>query len=430
MRRFAVLTLGCKVSQYDGEALASLLEASGAVRVENPAEADVVLVNTCTVTNRADADARRLVRRVRRENPDARVVVTGCLAQRDPEGVAGRTGADLVVGNTAKTALPDLLERGRFPAVVAPGFGVAPGIFTAPLQGPRPGKSRAFLKIQEGCDQRCTFCIVPSVRGPERSVPGAVVVREVGRLAGLGYPEIVLCGVHLGSWGHDTGETLAGLLRELDEMPGRFRVRLSSIEPWGVDDDLLEAMAGSSRVAPHLHLPLQSGCDATLHRMRRPYTAAEFADLLDRVRSVLPRVTVGTDLIVGFPGEDEAEFEATEAFLESQPIDLVHVFSYSPRDGTPAARMKAPPQRVAKVRLQRVRRLFGQRRAAWLARQVGAEEDVVVLRCDGEGSRGLTGRYAPVRLDAALEPASLVPVRIVGVEDGMLLARYGANTGL
>ena len=423
MRRFAVLTLGCKVSQYDGEALASALEASGARRVDDPAEADVVIVNTCTVTNRADADARRVIRRIRRRNGSARVVVTGCLAQRDPDGVAARTGADLVVGNAAKAALPRLLERGTFPAVAAPPFGEAPGIFTAPLPGPRPGRSRAFLKIQEGCEQRCTFCIVPAVRGPERSVPGPDVVAEVARLAASGYPEIVLCGVHLGSWGHDTGETLAGLVRSLDALPGRFRIRLSSIEPWGVEEALLDALAASRRVVPHLHLPLQSGCDATLRRMGRPYTAAAYGALLDRVRAALPDATVGTDLIVGFPGEDDAEFEATMAFLESCPLDLVHVFPYSPRDGTPAARLAAPPQRVAKARLHRVRELFERRRRAWLARQVGREEEAAVLRCGGGEARGLTGRYAPVRIAGSFEPATLVAVRITGVEGNALAAR-------
>ncbi len=416
MRRVAVFTLGCKVSQYDGEAIASVLEAEGDLRVLDPREADVVIVNTCTVTNRADADARRLVRRIRRECPGAVVIVTGCLAQRDPDGVAQQTGADLVVGNAAKDRLPVLLEEAPRPAVIRERFGERPGIFTAPLPGPAPGRSRAFLKIQEGCEQRCAFCIVPKVRGPERSVPGDAVVREIERLVGLGYPEIVLSGVHLGSWGRDTEETLAGLLRRIDRLDGRFRIRLSSIEPWGVGDDLLDAVAASSRVAPHLHLPLQSGCDGTLERMNRPYTAAAYAALLDRVRARLPEATIGTDLIVGFPGETGAEFEATMTFLRSTSIDLVHVFPYSPRDGTPAARLAAPPQRIAKEWLRRVKALFEQRQKAWLERQVGVEEEAVVLRCDDEVSRGLTGRYVPVRIEGALTPATLVRVRIETVD--------------
>ncbi len=424
MTRVAVVNLGCKVSQYDGEAVAAELEARGHVRVKAVEDADVVVVNTCTVTNRADSDARKLIRKIHRANPSARVVVTGCLAQRAPEAVARLNGVDLVVGNTGKAGLPSLLERGARGALVSGEFPSSP--FTALIGGPRPGKSRAFLKIQEGCEQHCTYCIVPSVRGPERSLEPGRVAAEVERLVALGYPEVVLCGVHLGSWGHDLGRSLAELVMVLDGLPGRFRIRFSSIEPWGVDEELLEALAGSRRVAPHLHLPLQSGCNATLERMGRPYTTEGFADLLARVRRHLPGVTVGTDLIVGFPGEDEKEFEATMEFLRAQPIDLAHVFPYSPREGTPAALQEAPPQRVARARLRRVQELFARRRVEWLHRHVDRRLEVVTLGA-GEGfTRALAETYAPVRVEGELPPASLVEVRVVGVNGGGLLARRAA----
>lgn len=421
MRRVAVVNLGCKVSQYDGEAMAAELEAHGHRRVQAVEDADVVVVNTCTVTNRADSDARKLIRKIHRTNPSARVVVTGCLAQRAPEAVAGLSGVELVVGNTGKAGLASLMEEGARGVLVSGEFSSSP--FTAPIVGPRPGKSRAFLKIQEGCEQRCTYCIVPSVRGPERSLPLERVAAEVERLVALGYPEIVLCGVHLGSWGRDIGRSLAELVTVLDGLPGRFRIRLSSIEPWGVDEGLLTAMAGSPRVARHLHLPLQSGCDATLERMGRPYTTEDFAGLLAQVRRHLPGATVGTDLIVGFPGEDDREFEATMEFLRAQPIDLAHVFPYSPREGTPAAAREAPPQRVARDRLGKVQELFARRREAWLHRHVGRRLEVVTLGA-GEGcTRALAETYAPVCVQGELPPASLVEVRVTAVSGRGLSAR-------
>ena len=261
------------------------------------------------------------------------------------------------------------------------------------------------------------------MRGPERSLPPEQVVAEVRRLVALGYPEVVLCGVHLGSWGRDIGCSLAELVGALDGLPGRFRIRLSSIEPWGVDEALLAAMARSPRVARHLHLPLQSGCDATLARMGRPSTTEAFAALLARVRRHLPGATVGTDLIVGFPGEGEAEFEATMEFLRAQPIDLAHVFPYSPREGTPAAAWQAPPQRVARERLGRVRELFAERRRAWLHRHLGCRLEVVTLGADGDLTRALAGSYAPVRVEGVLPAASLVDVVVDGVDGGVLHAR-------
>ncbi len=430
MRRVAVVSLGCKVNQYDGEALSAALENRGVRRVTELEDADVVIVNTCTVTNRADADARRTIRKIRRANPDARVVVTGCLAQRDPEGVADMDGVDLVVGNADKGDLPILLEGGERGVLRLRGLEEAGDVFMAPTGGPGPGRSRAFLKIQEGCGQRCSYCIVPSVRGPERSLPGTRAVEEIRRLVGLGFPEVVLCGVHLGSWGRDSGETLAGLLGRVHQMGGIFRVRLSSIEPWDVDAELLDVVAGPGRVAPHLHLPLQSGCDATLARMGRPYTASDFAEILQMARSRRSDLTVGTDLIVGFPGEDDREFAQTLQFLRTQPIDLVHVFPYSPREGTPAARLAAPPQRVAKERLREVQSVFRERRERWLARHVGRRLEVVTLGRDARGTRALAGSYAPVRIQDQAPAARLIEVEATGVEEGVVVGRAKSGHGL
>lgn len=430
MRRVAVVSLGCKVNQYDGEALSGALENRGVRRVTDLEEADVVIVNTCTVTNRADADARRVIRKVRKTNPGARVVVTGCLAQRDPQSVADLDGVDLVVGNADKGDLPILLEGGERGALPLRSLEETEDVFMAPTAGPGPGRSRAFLKIQEGCGQRCSYCIVPTVRGPERSLPGTMAVEEIRRLVGLGFPEVVLCGVHLGSWGQDRGETLAGLLSRVHRMEGTFRVRLSSIEPWDVDAELLDMVAGPGRVAPHLHLPLQSGCDATLARMGRPYAAREFAELLEMARSRRSDLTVGTDLIVGFPGEDDREFDQTMQFLRSQPIDLVHVFPYSPREGTPAARLAPPPQRIAKERLREVQGIFSERRERWLARHVGRRLEVVTLGRDAGGTRALAGSYAPVRIEDQVPAARLTEVEAVAVEGGVVVGHAKSGHGL
>ncbi len=423
MRRVAVISLGCKVNQFDGEALSGALENRGVHRVTDLEDADVVIVNTCTVTNRADADARRVIRKIRKTNPGARVVVTGCLAQRDPDGMARLDGVDLVVGNADKGDLPILLESGERGVLPLRSLEGAEGMFMAHTAGPRPGRSRAFLKIQEGCGQHCSYCIVPAVRGPERSLPGARVVEEIRRLVQLGFPEVVLCGVHLGSWGRDSGETLAGLLSRVNRMEGAFRVRLSSIEPWDVGAELLDTVFGPGRVAPHLHLPLQSGCDATLARMGRPYAASDFAELLEMVRTRRSDVTVGTDLIVGFPGENDREFTQTVQFLRSQPIDLVHVFPYSPREGTPAARLAAPPQRTAKERLREIQEIFRGRRERWLDRHVGRRLEVVTLGSDERGSRGLSGSYAPVRIEDNLPAARLIEVEATAVEESVVVGR-------
>ncbi len=412
-RTVHVASLGCKVSQYDGEALAGALCRAG-WRWTAPEAAELIVLNTCTVTGRADADARKLLRRLRAANPGARFVITGCLAERDAQALEGLEGVELVVGNAGKAELARRLAGGE---------PETEGLFVGEIGPPRPGRSRAFLKVQEGCEQRCAYCIVPAVRGRERSLPVARALEEIARLVALGYPEVVLCGVHLGAYGRERGESLAELLRAAARLPGRFRLRLSSLEPWGVDDDLLAAVAGSDRVVPHLHLPLQSGCDATLRRMRRPYTSGEFARLLERARRAIPDLTVGTDLIVGYPGENDREFEATLRFLESQPIDLAHVFTFSPRTGTPAAAAAAPPQRVAKERLRAVQRLFAARRRAWLERHVGRRLEVVTLGVRGGRTRGLAATYAPVAIEGELPEGRLVEVEATAVAGGTLAAR-------
>lgn len=425
--RVRVVTQGCKVNQYDGEALLGLLQRQG-WRVVRSGPAELVIVNTCTVTARADADARRWIRRLRRDNPSAILVVTGCLPERDHASVDSLPEVDFTVPNSRKADLPRLLREwtgsGASDALGrdSPGRARNRNLFGGPILGPETGRARAFLKVQEGCRQRCSYCIVPSVRGPMRSRSIVEVIAEIRRLVDAGYAEVVLCGVHLGAFGRERDEHLADLVRGIDGLDGKFRVRLSSLEPWSVDAALLRAIGESRRMVPHLHLPLQSGSDMILERMRRPYTAEAYAGVVEAARREIPGVTLGTDVMVGFPGEGEAEFEESLAFLERHTIDLAHVFTYSPRESTSAASWPAPPQRAAKERLHRVRELFAGRRRRWLQRHVNRVVDLVTLSATGGETRALSGTYAPVRLEGRLQRGRLVPGRVLAVEDHGLVA--------
>lgn len=394
-RRIHLAALGCKVSRAEACGAVARLSAG-----PSPPR-DVVLVHACTVTAHADRDATRLVRRARREHPDASVVVSGCLAQRDPDGLARLPEVDLVVGHTALPALGELLalrEAGGLPSKVAwsapPTVPLEPDL---PLSAPDPDRTRAFVKIQDGCGRRCTFCIVPALRGVERSASPRAVAAEVRRLGEAGVAEVVLTGVHLAAFGHDRGTDLLSLLRLLEGDPPACRVRLSSLEPMEAGDALVTHVAASRVVVPHLHLPLQSGSDRVLRRMRRGLTAARFRALARRALAENPRLHLATDLIAGFPGEDDDDFAATRDLVGEIPFASLHVFPFSPRSGTPAAgfhRARPVPGEVVAARARTLRALGEAAAAAFAARSAGLVADVVALR----GGRGLTDNYLEVDL--------------------------------
>lgn len=408
-RHIVVRALGCKVSRIDAGAIARALGARPGRR-DDVADADVLLVHTCSVTDRADRDDRRLIRRLRRENPRALLVVSGCLAQRDPEALARMPEVDLVVGHGAHD-LPSLLlerEAGLLPGKVAWRPADAGGEFFGGPDLPggaaaralvEPGRTRAFLKVQDGCERRCAFCVVPSLRGKERSVPTRDVEVAIRRLGDEGIPEVVLAGVHLANYGKDRGESLLGLLRRLEADAPPCRVRLSSLEPMEAGEELVAFVAGSRIVAPHLHLPVQSGSDRVLKRMRRGLTAARIARLFFAAHRANPRVHLATDLIAGFPGETDEEHAETRALVTELPLASLHVFPFSPRSGTEAARQNTErpvPRAAVTRRAAELRRLGDGKRGAFSRRADGTLAEVVVLF----GGRGLTDHY----LDVSVRP--------------------------
>jgi threonylcarbamoyladenosine tRNA methylthiotransferase MtaB len=402
IRRAAIANLGCKVNQAEMDAAERLLRARGIELVDGREPADLVLVNTCTVTAIADRKSRQAVRRARRNNPSAQVLVTGCSVVVDPAMLAAADPAALLFDNESKGRL--LAELDGLPAIpdgrplptlsgVEPAVSAAAEPHAGRAFGPDGGegsleddfdarpaidRTRAFVKIQDGCSFHCTYCIIPRARGPERSIAAAAVLGEVLGAFAAGHREVVLTGINAGSY-EDAGLDLAGLVRRLlDETPVE-RIRLSSIEPQHLTDDLLDVWTGSAgRCLPHFHIPLQSGDDTVLRRMGRRYDAAAYAALVARVRRALPGVALHADLIVGFPGEDEAAWVRTMAFLRGLDLAGVHVFRYSARPGTPAARMVGQVDaRTRKRRAAEALALAAEARASFAGRQVGAEMRVL-----------------------------------------------------
>ncbi|HKB41671.1 MAG TPA: tRNA (N(6)-L-threonylcarbamoyladenosine(37)-C(2))-methylthiotransferase MtaB [Gemmataceae bacterium] len=424
-----LLTLGCKVNQYETQYVKEALEASGYVEARADQPADLCVVNTCTVTAEGDAKSRQLVRRLHQHNPQAAIVVMGCYATRDPETVARLPGVAKVV--TDKQHVLDDLRP----------FGVKarpPGISRF------DGHQRAFVKVQDGCLLRCSFCIIPQVRPVVRSRPVDEIVAEGSRLVAAGYQEIVLTGIHLGHYGIDLsrGKPRSGwtrlwhLLEELGSLPGNFRIRLSSLEAAEARDNLIRVMASQPRVCPHLHLCLQSGSDRILAAMRRRYRSAGFVERCHRIRAALDRPGLSTDIIVGFPGETDEDFEATCRVVREVGFSRLHVFSYSPRHGTAAALLAdSVPPGVKAERRQRLLELERELADRYSRSLVGTTLDVLV---EGEDSRrpgqvrGTSCRYVPVsfRGHAPALVRRRVPVRVIGTADDALLGEPAIADGL
>jgi threonylcarbamoyladenosine tRNA methylthiotransferase MtaB len=408
---YRIVTLGCKLNQAEGSALEARLRALGFARAAAapdggaPPSADLVVLNTCTVTAAADREARQIARRLRRAHPRATLIATGCYAERAPEALGAGCGFDHVVG------LRDQLER--IPAIAAAVAGPAAGRTLGPLgateacdPGADPGdRTRAFLKIQDGCDLRCSYCIIPSVRGPGRSVPPGEVLERIRALEAAGFREIVFTGVNTGDWGRDLDPPrgLADLLAAASARPGPARLRLNSLEPRTVTPAVVDRLAGSGgRLAPHLQVPLQSGCDAVLRRMRRPYRVRDYARIVEGLRRALPDAALGADVIVGFPGETDAEFEATRAFVAASPLDYLHVFAYSPRPGTPAAALPGGvPPAVVRARSAALRALGAELSLRFRRAFVGRARQALTLRqvrADGR-LRALTDNFIDLGID-------------------------------
>jgi len=404
MQRVAITTLGCKINQFESAAMHELLGGSGYELVPFGQEAEVYVINTCTVTARSDAESRRLVRRARRRNPAARIVVTGCYAQVAPDTLAAMPEVDLVVGNSEKQGIGAILaalDAGRVRVAAISREDAVP-----PLQlESHVEHTRAFLRIQTGCDAFCSYCIVPYARGRSRSVPFAEVIDGVRTLAGNGYREVVLTGIHLGAFGLDLipRRTLLELLVALEAERLVPRLRLGSLEPGEITEELSAFLACSSTVCPHLHIPLQSGADSVLVRMKRRYTVDFFRERVTLLAETIPDLFIGMDVIAGFPGETEDDFARTVAFIAGLPIAALHVFPFSPRPGTPAAELPdRVPGPVVKERVRTLLRLSEEKLEAFYQRFVGRELEALMLKPREDGlMEGLTRNYIPVTVSGA-----------------------------
>ncbi|HTS46576.1 MAG TPA: tRNA (N(6)-L-threonylcarbamoyladenosine(37)-C(2))-methylthiotransferase MtaB [Bryobacteraceae bacterium] len=424
MRNYHVQNFGCRASQADGAALEAALASEG----WNSAaanQADLVVLNTCTVTALADEDVRKAVHRVHRENPEARILLTGCYAQRAPDELAVLPGVYWVVGNSHKTKIPEIVRETHAPyhGEVVAGAEIRVGdifaqhdFLSSPVEDASGDRTRPNLKIQDGCNNRCSFCIIPFVRGRSRSAPAGQVIEQVRNLAAR-YREVVLSGINLGRWGREAGTMrLADLVRHLLDETEVERLRLSSVEPMDWSDDLLELVAGSPRIAKHVHAPLQSGSDRVLRRMHRKYRPRHYEDRIRKARALMPDAAIGADVMVGFPGETEAEFEESRAFIASLPFTYLHVFTYSERPGTPAAECQdRVPMEVRKERNRVLRELAASKNLEFRRAMVGRTLSVVTLT-DG----ALSGNFLKVELAASREPNQIVDVKIGSVSAGGL----------
>jgi threonylcarbamoyladenosine tRNA methylthiotransferase MtaB len=433
MPTFSIENFGCRATEADASALRSALLASGLTTASDQSSADVIVLNTCTVTAAADSQAREAVRKIHRANPAARIVVTGCYAQRAPEELAAIKGVEWVVGNSHQARIPQLLQSNeplaasrdfvsvadlesdarsltRRPARVLSGDIFAQSnVQIAPAEFGPHDRTRPILKIQDGCNNRCSYCVIPFVRGKSRSLPPGEVVGEVRALCETGAKEIVLSGINLGSYGRDlvprTG--LAEIVRRILNETALDRLRFSSIEPQDVTEDFVALVASSPRIARHFHIPLQSGSDPILRAMHRWYRTSHYAARLQLIRRLLPDAAIGADVIAGFPGETGADFRATREFIERLPFTYLHVFSFSERPGTTAAALaERVPAPLIRERAAALRELSQRKAADFRAAQAGCSTPALTLKRGGEDwTEALTGNYLKVRI-AGRHPAN------------------------
>ncbi len=503
---YHVVNFGCRATQADGAALARQFESRG-LALASAAHADLVILNTCTVTNSADQDARAAVRRVQRQNPLAKIIVTGCYAQRAPEEIAALPGVTAVVGNSHKHQLADLvlsdkyrqdtafiplsiltenrLTENREPRTESSIFVsdifahtellAAPVFESANSTGAHESdRTRPNLKIQDGCDNRCSFCVIPSVRGQSRSLPPNHVIREINTLVAAGYREVVISGINLGRWGRDLTDSaglwasgfgaiqdaswleprvgnraaaenstsaptvpepgarspepsLESLIRTILSQTQLEKLRISSVEPMDWSSELIALVASSPRIAKHAHVPLQSGSDAVLRRMHRKYRPWHYREKVEKIRAAIPTAAIGADVMAGFPGETDAEFESTRRLIEDLPFTYLHVFTYSARPGTPAAALpKQVPVHVARERNKILRDLAASKKETFMQSFVGMQLDALTLsavhaRAGADFTEALTDNYQKLYLKGRHEANRWISAHIEQVEDGALM---------
>lgn len=435
MRRIAFYTLGCKVNQADTASMEAIFKSAGYKVVGFNEDADVYLVNTCVVTNTGQRKSRQIINRAVRHNPMALTVVTGCYPQTAPDEVRAIDGVDVIIGNQERARIVELVEQ----ALTNKRDDILDNVQKMTVDtrfeelgvGTETDKTRAFLKIQEGCNQYCTYCIIPFARGPLRSRSLESIKEEITKLVAAGYKEVVLIGIHLGCYGKELAKdgvklSLYDAVEAALSVPGVERLRLGSLESVEVETRLMELMAKEPRLCHHLHLPLQSGCDKVLKAMHRPYDTARFAELLKEIRSYVPDVAITTDIIVGFPGETEEDFEETLAFARSCGFAKMHIFPYSKRKGTPAEKM--PNQVEEQVKQERAARLSEldkemqhEAMTYWIGKDVTVQFEQPV---DDNHVEGLCGAYMRVVVEGGQELCDQIrTVHIVGVEEDYLVGK-------
>jgi threonylcarbamoyladenosine tRNA methylthiotransferase MtaB len=417
---FYVENFGCRATQSDGAAIERQLLERGLERAPQAGMAEIVVLNTCTVTASADQDVRATVRRIHRGNPECKILVTGCYAQRAPEELAGLPGVNWVVGNSHKQQVGNVVcgapgfvplgDVARPPSAGEPLIAqiIIGDIFAhtelmaAPVFDGGAEKTRPNLKVQDGCDNRCSFCIIPSVRGASRSLPAEEVLAQIDVLVESGFHEVVISGINLGRWGRDFSkpQRFVSLVRAIIERTDLQKLRISSVEPMDWTPELIELVAGCERIAKHAHVPMQSGSDRVLRAMHRKYRPWHYAEKIGRIRQAMPTAAIGADVMVGFPGETDTDFEETRRMIEELPLTYLHVFTYSSRPGTRSAAMpNQVPVQVARERNRVLRALAAEKKRAFMESFVGRELPAITLSVgDGNSTAALTDNYLKMRL--------------------------------
>jgi len=423
MKSFHVLNFGCRASQSEGATIHQELIDSGVTAADSPYDATVVIVNSCTVTAEADRDVRQTIRRVASRNPNAQIIVTGCYAQRAPEELAELPHVRYVVGNSHKPIVADLAVNasdGRAEIFCS-------DIFLErelkPVSHIGSGaRTRAVVKVQDGCNANCSFCIIPSVRGRSRSIEPEAALDEIRELVARGYKEIVLSGIHLGTYGRDLKPKTSfhELISKVLEIRGLDRLRLSSIEPLEVAPEIVDLVATHQRMAQHFHIPLQSGSARILRAMFRPYTPQYYSELVARIRARIPDAAIGADVMVGFPGETDEDFMATYRLVDESPLTYLHVFPYSSRPGTVAADLPNPvPDHVSRFRSKALRTLISQKNESFRHTMIGREFNVLTL----EDGSGISGNFVRVTLPASVAVNQWMRVVVMDLHDNGVRAR-------
>jgi threonylcarbamoyladenosine tRNA methylthiotransferase MtaB len=481
---FYVENFGCRATQADGASIERQFEQRGLNRAAAPANAELIVLNTCTVTAAADHDARAAIRRIHRQNPGAQIIVTGCYAQRAPEEIAAIPGVTQVIGNSHKHRLAEIstqhsalstqpIQFGNDfiplhtlqppatcdprPEVPTPKAGsrkpevrgltsdvwvsdifAHTELLAAPVFDAANERTRPNLKIQDGCNNRCSFCVIPYVRGKSRSLPTERILEEVRMLVAGGYQEVVISGINLGRWGRDFApgqrrttmdQRLAPLIRRILAETELAKLRISSVEPMDWSDDLISLLATSPRIAKHTHVPMQSGSDAVLRRMHRKYRPQNYVDKIAKIRAAMPEAAIGADVMVGFPGETDSEFEETRRMVEHLPFTYLHVFTYSARPGTPAASLpNQVPERIARNRNRILRDLAAEKKLAFMESFVGKTVEAITLKTECSAgaqaaeTQALTDNYLKLRLAGDHAPNRWITAVVTNVANGTLIA--------